>query len=424
MLILNKKDMALNKIDGKQRVKRSTIIGDVPSLGPSTDFTDGSWSSNSMIYPGEFFLNIAVGVDPRLWVGTSSGVTEIDLFSTGTTAFDFCATGLKTSAISGCSPVTIYTQFQTSGSTATGTTAFAWGTNNSADGNNSFIGGGTANSATTVYSSAVGGQLNLAAGNHSGVIGGLQNKATSSYSSIVGGRNNTVNFAYSSVIAGGKYNTIISNDDSLFIGGGGFNSVTKAYSSIVAGKNNVVSGNNSFIGGGYLNTATTAYSTIIGGQSNLASGNKSAVIGGSGNTVSGARSVVIGGSEINGLSADTVYVPNLNIQLDKGISFGTGATRTFVEIEIGDWNMDSTPTLVIPHGLSGTEYKTVRQISASIRNDADTIVYTLPYDNGSPTNITSTTFVLFNIVGGFFDSTSFDSTSYNRGFITFWYTPD
>lgn len=118
-----------------------------------------------------------------------------------------------------------------------------------------------------------------------------------------------------------------------------------------------------------------------------------------------------------------------------GVEVGSGATSvsTYVirEIEIGDWNMDSSSTSSVIHGLSTTEWKTVKNSIVTIRNDDDNEYYKLEMcdtsgnnTGGSIISIGSTVFNLARITGGFFDSTSFDSTSYNRGWVTFFYQPD
>ena len=93
---------------------------------------------------------------------------------------------------------------------------------------------------------------------------------------------------------------------------------------------------------------------------------------------------------------------------------------------IGDWDMDATASVSVTHSLSATEWKTVRDINITIRNDADTTYYTLDRADGATTitNINSTDFNLARDTAGPFDTTDFDSTTYNRGFISFWYTSD
>jgi len=59
--------------DSRIRLKRSTVTGAVPTVAPSTDHTDGTWSVND-VYIGELYLNDA---DQRLFVRSSGGVLEI-----------------------------------------------------------------------------------------------------------------------------------------------------------------------------------------------------------------------------------------------------------------------------------------------------------------------------------------------------------
>ena len=136
------------------------------------------------------------------------------------------------------------------------------------------------------------------------------------------------------------------------------------------------------------------------------------------------NSVIIGGSGITATSNDTVYVPDLNIQLDKGISFGTGSSMTMVTIDMGDWDMDTTDSLNVAHSLSATEWKTIRDISLIIRNDSDNAYYFEDGRNLAVSYFESTNFVLSRLIAGTYDGADFDSTSYNRGWVTYWYTPD
>lgn len=101
-------------------------------------------------------------------------------------------------------------------------------------------------------------------------------------------------------------------------------------------------------------------------------------------------------------------------------------------IQMGDWDMDATASILVTHGLA--DYKKVRSVTAIIRNDADSAYYTVPSATNStgtadvffPSNaaggVVQSTIILVNrLTGGAFDSTSYDSTSYNRGWITIVY---
>jgi len=101
-------------------------------------------------------------------------------------------------------------------------------------------------------------------------------------------------------------------------------------------------------------------------------------------------------------------------------------------VEIGDWNMDSTGSVKVNHGLEYSDtWKGTRDTAIVIRNDADTTYY-----DGGRTNtgaaemaqvsvavsgITNKKVVLIRKTSGNFDSSDFDSTSYNRGWVTVWY---
>jgi hypothetical protein len=93
-------------------------------------------------------------------------------------------------------------------------------------------------------------------------------------------------------------------------------------------------------------------------------------------------------------------------------------------VEIGDWDMDADATKSVNHGLTKT---TIRAVSALIRGDSDGDRFPLDHMNFSdPTDgnnqggvgfIGNTQVNLVRLTGGNFDSTSFNSTSYNRGWI-------
>lgn len=99
--------------------------------------------------------------------------------------------------------------------------------------------------------------------------------------------------------------------------------------------------------------------------------------------------------------------------------------QTYV-IPIGDWNMDSTSSVNVAHGLS-----LGRIIGAEciIRNDADTARYPLAgIDNagsgnvqGSIQSIDANNVVIMRVTGGAFDTASFDSISFNRGWVIIQY---
>jgi len=106
-------------------------------------------------------------------------------------------------------------------------------------------------------------------------------------------------------------------------------------------------------------------------------------------------------------------------------------------VNIGDWNMDSTATIAVPHGLA--DFKKIRSFQVIVRDDADTFysdllsqttqsAYHKPsgYSNG----VDSTNINLGRVASpdgdghlGWFDGTGYDSTGYNRGWIVIHYAP-
>lgn len=121
-----------------------------------------------------------------------------------------------------------------------------------------------------------------------------------------------------------------------------------------------------------------------------------------------------------------VFTDALQTKVDDDLGVTNIKLNTKV-IDIGDWNMDATSGAGVTHGLTLSK---IRSVSALIRNDADTIYYPL---SGSGTalvgdvqmvieGITATLVSLSRQTGGNFDNTAFDSTSYNRGWITIQYT--
>lgn len=405
--------------------QRSVIIGGQYNLASGTDSFIGCGFSNSATTDSSSVVggngNLASGLRSSVIGGSDNKASTFDAHIGGGTYN--VASGQRSAVIAGYlnSATTLNSSVVGGDSNiASGyRSTVVGGLSNSSSGINSFVAAGGLNQANGVNSSVFCGKSNLASGNYSSVIGGVTNSATTANSSVVGGRQNLASGTFSSVV-GGRYN---SSSTYSFIGGGISNSATTSKSAVVGGQSNLTSGVSSFIGGGKGNQANNVYSSVIGGQSNLASGYHSSVIGGSGNTISGQRSVVLGGQSIIGVSGDTVYVPSISFK-NENISW------VFKEIEIGDWDMNATNSVSIAHSLSSTEWKTARNIECVVRNDADTIYYKLDgtqsngSTDGSVADFNSTDFYLLRTTSGWFDSTNFDSTSYNRGWITFWYKPD
>ena len=63
--------------------KYSTISGATPSIPPSQDHTDGTWSPTDL-YVGEFFVNVA---DDLIWVRTINGILPLGVTAGGTSSY-------------------------------------------------------------------------------------------------------------------------------------------------------------------------------------------------------------------------------------------------------------------------------------------------------------------------------------------------
>jgi hypothetical protein len=92
-------------------------------------------------------------------------------------------------------------------------------------------------------------------------------------------------------------------------------------------------------------------------------------------------------------------------------------------IEIGDWNMDSTRSVNISHGL---DRGNIRMLDVIIRADSGVSLWRAPSFNDGTNDtlrvdIFATYIQLTSPSATSYDTASYDSTSYNRGWITIWY---
>ena len=92
-------------------------------------------------------------------------------------------------------------------------------------------------------------------------------------------------------------------------------------------------------------------------------------------------------------------------------------------INIGDWNMVATSSAGRPHGLS---LLNIRDVQAIIRDDSDGLYLKIDsstYAGAINGNIfvTSSAVSMTRREGGGFDSTNYDETSFNRGWILITY---
>jgi hypothetical protein len=141
-------------------------------------------------------------------------------------------------------------------------------------------------------------------------------------------------------------------------------------------------------------------------------------------------------AEVNTGTNDATHITPLKLAAATTVVGDEGKLGMKVKVvNIGDWNMDSDAQAIVAHGI--TDFKKIREVSVLIRNDADDKVYPLqflvtgvhPIMGGHMAEINATNIVLRRIgsteavdfVGtatALFDGTDYDSTTYNRGWIT------
>ena len=100
------------------------------------------------------------------------------------------------------------------------------------------------------------------------------------------------------------------------------------------------------------------------------------------------------------------------------VDVGSGLVLKTKVLSIGDWNMDTGATKTVPHGLTLAD---IRGISAIIRHDDGGQVYELEYAGAGGASANDTLVTLVRVTASTFDTAAFDSTSYNRGWITIQY---
>lgn len=98
---------------------------------------------------------------------------------------------------------------------------------------------------------------------------------------------------------------------------------------------------------------------------------------------------------------------------------GTGAgTMRWKIIPIGDWNMDADSAKYISHGLTLSK---ILFVHVEIRMDETGVLVDLQYLAGGYFKTDDSHVNMHRVGGGEFDSTYYNATSYNRGYITIGY---
>jgi hypothetical protein len=120
------------------------------------------------------------------------------------------------------------------------------------------------------------------------------------------------------------------------------------------------------------------------------------------------------------LSGNPGVVVTGNLQANNGFRTNTGGDYWHkIFLNIGDWDMDTNATKTVPHGLT---FANIRSVKVFIRNDANNTWYDI-FSQGGGTifSVDGTIVTLTRTASGIFDNTSFDVTSYNRGYIEITY---
>lgn len=399
-------------------LKRSNTSGVTPTITSATTLNDFTQTD---LFEGEMFLNT---VDEKAFVRMNNSIFEFDLVSSGGTDYNFCDTGIQTSAISGCSPVEIYDDFNFQSqkilTTSNGSGEISLDTDGFSDSMRIGVSGATYQDFLSIDPNG-----NLGDGNGTELVStdftdtaslNVTPNFMNMYISDVGG-NLVSDFNMSTSIFGNSSEITLSGSDGTANGDfsifcstaevGGVSRISfsaKEYFFLTDPDRDIIFSNG-------LNMDCQFDSQTVN-MFNGDANNTTINIGKSNSTIN--------------LSADTTITGDLTMSTGKGISFGTGVPRVFVELEMGDWDMDTNATNAVAHLLSSSEWKTVRNYQAIVRDDNDTQYYGLYTQIGSQ-GVSSWGATQFNLErdnGGEFDNTDFDSTGYNRGWISFWYQPD
>lgn len=157
-------------------------------------------------------------------------------------------------------------------------------------------------------------------------------------------------------------------------------------------------------------------------------GNKSFLNGSVADTYEQNRAVVSGSGGTLDFDGERITFRSIADHLDDS-SVATIVNIKTKIIELGDWDMDFDTNFNVEHGFAaGFELeKKLRSINIMIRSDDESSHFPLNkvptggVAGGSVSNINNTKIFLTREPGGIFDNTSYDATSFNRGWATITY---
>lgn len=153
-------------------------------------------------------------------------------------------------------------------------------------------------------------------------------------------------------------------------------------------------------------------------------GNKQFLNGTIADTYEKNRGVLSGLAGSLAFDADRFAELNIAETLSASSVVGTVRVKTKI-VEIGDWNMVASGAITVSLGLTASEVKKIRFAKVNIIDDSSTFFDPLDKFTTANQNIeggiggfVGTGLILVRKTGGVFDDAIYDSTSFNRGFIT------
>lgn len=187
----------------------------------------------------------------------------------------------------------------------------------------------------------------------------------------------------------------------------------------------------------FINPDSTLISYINSARTGLTAKSSLRVVAAGGFTSGTAN--IAAGDDLYLLGGDGAAASNGNagnVIIRPGTLTGSG-TRGYVEVDglitkfvnIGDWDMDADDTKAVAHGVS--DHRKIRTVEVMVRDDSDNGPYNLALGfspssmtpNGGVTSVDATNINLQRLISGVFDSASFNSTGFNRGWLTIRYEP-
>jgi hypothetical protein len=203
--------------------------------------------------------------------------------------------------------------------------------------------------------------------------------------------------------------------------------LTTAYQILASKTGNNVSGFTSNSGGGTLTTIIDDSSTEDSNYFVLVDASNNILIRSDG-AKTFSDDVIFNGTVTANEAFSAISTVSVSgvLTADGGVkSDGANTLKTTI-VEIGDWDMDANQSATPSIGVTN---KNIRSVFVVIRNDSDSTY--LPLNSvalgasavAGGINSLATNFVLTRATGGSFDNVNYDSTSYNRGWITITYVP-